>query len=114
MVSNYVKKGYVSAPVKKQYSSEQLGRLLILAIGKNVLPLDSLSLLLSRWDQSGDSFEQRYDSYCDDFEAVLRSVLDDRPLQEGCVTGRLMHSMNVAAANVILLNLSLTSNEGAD
>ena len=109
MVSNYVKKGYVCAPVRKQYDSEQLGRLLLLAIGKNVLPLESLSRLLIRWDESSQPFGERYDLYCADFEAVLSAVLEGRSLPAETGTDRLLHSLNVAAANIILLNLSLNA-----
>ena len=35
MVSNYVKKGYISNPVRKQYSAEQIAYLLFIAVAKS-------------------------------------------------------------------------------
>ena len=39
MVSNYVKKGVISHPVKKKYSREQLASLIYIVLSKNVLSL---------------------------------------------------------------------------
>ncbi len=38
MVSNYVKKGYISNPVRKQYSARQIAQLFFIAIAKTVIP----------------------------------------------------------------------------
>lgn len=114
MVSNYVKKGYLSAPVRKQYSNEQLGRLMILVIGKNVLMMDNLFLLLQRWDADALPFSQRYDLYCDDFEQTLSAALEGRSLQGNATAGLLFHSLNTAAANIILLNNTLTQDSSVD
>ena len=37
MVSNYVKKGYINNPVRKQYSAEQIAYLLFIAVAKSAL-----------------------------------------------------------------------------
>ena len=37
MVSNYVKKVYISNPVRKQYSAEQIAYLLFIAVAKSAL-----------------------------------------------------------------------------
>ena len=42
MISNYVKKGLLNNPVKKQYNREQIAYLLFIALAKNVLSLDAL------------------------------------------------------------------------
>ena len=46
MVSNYVKKGLISNPVKKQYGREQIACLFFITVGKTVLSLEELQLLL--------------------------------------------------------------------
>ena len=42
MISNYVKKGLVANPVKKQYGREQIACLFFIAMGKSVLSLEDL------------------------------------------------------------------------
>ena len=39
MVSNYVKQGLISSPIKKSYTAEHLARLLFIAVVKPVVPL---------------------------------------------------------------------------
>ena len=46
MISNYVKKDLVANPVKKRYSREQIAYLMFIALAKNVLSLDSLSIFI--------------------------------------------------------------------
>ena len=43
MISNYVKRGLLSSPVKKQYSRDQVAYLFFIAVAKNVLSLDALA-----------------------------------------------------------------------
>jgi len=43
MISNYVKKGLVSNPVKKLYDREQIAYLFFIAVAKTVLSLDALT-----------------------------------------------------------------------
>ena len=40
MVSNYVKKGYIKSPVRKQYDAVQIAYLFFIAVAKNVLSMD--------------------------------------------------------------------------
>ena len=43
MISNYVKRGLLSSPVRKQYSRDQVAYLFFIAVAKNVLSLDALA-----------------------------------------------------------------------
>ena len=43
MISNYVKKGLIANPVKKQYGREQIAYLFFIAVAKSVLSLDALT-----------------------------------------------------------------------
>ena len=45
MVSNYVKKGYISNPVRKQYSAEQIAYLLFIAVAKSALSMENITRL---------------------------------------------------------------------
>ena len=42
MISNYVKKGLISSPVKKQYDREQIAHLMFIMLAKSVVSLDNL------------------------------------------------------------------------
>ena len=47
MVSNYVKQGLISSPIKKSYTAEHLARLLFIAVVKPVVPLEGLRMMFS-------------------------------------------------------------------
>lgn len=70
MISNYVKKGLISNPIKKQYSREQIAYLLFIALAKNVLSLDALSGFI-RLQEKTYSLESAYNYFCQEFENLL-------------------------------------------
>ena len=73
MISNYVKKGLVSNPVKKQYNRDQIAYLLFIALAKNVLSLDNLTMFI-RLQQRTYTTERAYEYLCDEFENTLHYV----------------------------------------
>lgn len=75
MISNYVKKGLIASPVKKQYSRDQLAYLLFIAVAKNVLSLDALADVV-RLQQSTYPLSMAYDYFCTQFESLLRFCFD--------------------------------------
>lgn len=70
MISNYVKKGLISSPVKKQYSRDQLVYLLFIALAKTVLSLDALADFISL-QQNSYPLSVAYDYFCQEFEELL-------------------------------------------
>ncbi len=70
MVSNYVKKGLISSPVKKQYSREQIAYLFFIAAAKNVLSLDALQGFIRLQKQTYD-LETAYNYFARVFENLL-------------------------------------------
>ena len=46
MISNYVKKGIITNPVKKQYSREQIAYLIFIAIAKSVVSIEDIRLMI--------------------------------------------------------------------
>ena len=52
MISNYVKKGLIKAPVKKRYHAEQIAYLFYITIAKHVLSLEHIQLLKEIQEQS--------------------------------------------------------------
>lgn len=73
MISNYVKKGLVSSPVKKQYSREQIAYLIYIALAKSVLSLDNIRLMIALQQQSYEG-EQAYNYFCRELENAIQYV----------------------------------------
>ena len=73
MVSNYVKKGLVENPVKKQYNREQIARLFFVSVAKNVLSIEDIRLLFEMQHATYES-KRAYDYFCSEFENVLQFV----------------------------------------
>lgn len=71
MVSNYVKKGYISNPVKKQYDAEQIAYLFFISVAKSVLSMDNIARLfdMQRKRYSG---ETAYNFFCEELENMLQ------------------------------------------
>ena len=70
MISNYVKRGLLSSPVKKQYSRDQVAYLFFIAVAKNVLSLDALACFL-RLQERTYPLEKAYDYFCRELENLL-------------------------------------------
>ena len=73
MISNYVKKGLIANPVKKQYFREQIAYLFFIAAAKSVLSLDNIALFLEMQKATYPS-KKAYDYFCLEFENVLAYV----------------------------------------
>ena len=80
MVSNYVKKGLIPAPVKKQYYPEQISYLFFVAIAKNLMSMENIDLLISVQRESY-TLPVAYDYMCRELENMLFFFfgLKDRP-----------------------------------
>ena len=105
MVSNYVKQGYVRNPVKKQYDADQIARLLIIALIKNVLPMEHIGKLF-QWQEAHFTLETGYDLFCAEMDAQIRHLWRGAVLS---VHGKgedlsLLRSVVAACANVLYLN----------
>ena len=70
MISNYVKKGLIASPVKKQYGRDQIAYLIFIAISKSVLSLDALAAFL-KIQQQTYPLERAYDYFAREFENLL-------------------------------------------
>lgn len=70
MISNYVKRGLIPSPVKKQYSREQIAYLFFIAAAKNVLSLDALDGFIRLQQQTYD-LQKAYNYFADEFENLL-------------------------------------------
>lgn len=70
MVSNYVKKGYISNPVRKQYSAEQIAYLFSIAVMKNVISMDNIVRMFNV-QRSSYATQVAYDYFCEELENLL-------------------------------------------
>ncbi len=70
MISNYVKKGLIDSPVKKQYYADQIAYLFFIAIAKNVLSMEHIQTLFSM-QQKTYSNQVAYDYFCLEFENMI-------------------------------------------
>ena len=73
MISNYVKKGLISKPVRKQYSREQIAQLIFIATAKSVVSMDDLNLMLSV-QRKTYSIQVAYDYFRDELYQMLTYV----------------------------------------
>lgn len=70
MISNYVKKGLIESPQKKQYSRDQLAYLLFIGLAKNILSLDGLADFF-QLQRRTYPLAVAYDYFCQEFENLL-------------------------------------------
>lgn len=113
MVSNYVKKGYIKSPERKQYDAEQIAYLFFIAVAKNVLSMESIARMFSLM-QGVQTMDSVYDYFCSELENVLNYIFG---LQEdisylGTTNSEakdMLRSVIVAVANVIYVNDKLKS-----
>ncbi len=108
MVSNYVKKGVIAAPVKKQYNAEQIAYLLFVGFAKSVLSLENIMQLVAMQKATYDS-ETAYNYFCSELENMLRYIggLQDTLKNVGTSNSEektMFRSVIIAASHIVFLN----------
>lgn len=73
MISNYVKRGLIASPVKKQYDREQIAHLMFIALAKSILSLDELQQFIALQRRTYAT-GRAYDYFCMEFENILQYV----------------------------------------
>lgn len=73
MVSNYVKSKLVGNPIKKQYYTEHIVRLIFLTIAKNVMTLEDIGLIMVLQKEQY-TVQKAYDYFCDEFENCMNEA----------------------------------------
>ena len=108
MISNYVKKGLIPAPVKKQYFPEQISYLFFVAVAKNLMTMEHIDLLISV-QRNSYTLPVAYDYMCLELENQLfhrfglKADLEDIGITES-EEKELLRGLISAAAEVIYLN----------
>lgn len=115
MVSNYVKKGYIKSPVKKQYDAEQIAYLFFIAVAKNVLSMESIAKMFGLM-HGVYTEEVAYDYFCSELENVLNYIFGEQDDISYLGTTNseekdMLRSVIVAVANVIYVNDKLKARE---
>ena len=111
MVSNYVKKGLIDNPVKKQYGREQIAYLFFIAVAKTVLSLDALTGFI-KLQQKTYPLPKAYDYFCDQLESLLFFTFEISDSLEMCGEDntdekRLLFTCIVAAVQKVYLEKCL-------
>ncbi len=117
MISNYVKKGLVANPVKKQYDREQIAYLFFIAVAKTVLSLDALTGFIALQKRTYP-LEIAYDFFCRQLESLLQFTVEltdtveigdpESPADsESLGARRLLYSCIVAVTQKIYLEKNL-------
>ena len=103
MVSNYVKKGILSHPVRKKYARDQIASLMYIAVSKTVLSMENIDALF-KMQRAHCSAGAAYDYFCDEMENCLPFVFGcTREIRDLAVDAAdeklLLRSTILAAAN---------------
>lgn len=108
MISNYVKKGLISNPVKKLYGREQIAYLFFVAVGKSVLSMEDLQVLI-KLQQMTYPVQRAYDYFRLELQNVLEYVFEQKEEMEavGIDTTRekaILRNAIIAVAHKVYLN----------
>ncbi len=108
MISNYVKKGLVANPVKKQYNREQIAYLIFIAVAKSVVSMEDIRLLIHLQNRTY-SPQRAYDYFCEELHNALSYVFgrkDDLENVGGNNTDEklLLRTVIIAVAHKVYLN----------
>lgn len=83
MISNYVKKGLLPNPIKKQYFAEHIAYLFFITIAKTIISLDNVNLMLEMQKQSY-SVPVAYDYMCDELENMILFIFGFKEKMDKC------------------------------
>ena len=115
MISNYVKKGLLPSPVKKQYYADQLAYLFFISLAKQVLSMENIIALIER-QRKTYTIPVAYDYFCMELENMLYFIfgLTDTVEDVGVTQTHeknMLRSLIVAAAQIIYLDRCLAAPE---
>ena len=111
MISNYVKKGLIANPIKKQYTREHIAYLFFIAMAKSVLSLDALTGFI-KVQQNSYPLPIAYDYFAEQFESLLRFTFEfqdtvDIVGEDNTDEKRLLFTCIVAAVQKVYLEKCL-------
>lgn len=120
MISNYVKKGLLDNPIKKQYYRDHIIYVFFIAIAKSVLSLEEIEILINSKNRDYDC-KYLYEYFCVEFENVLFNVFGINDSYEETELSPtqdriLLHNAILTSAHKIYLDtiFMLKSKDGED
>ena len=75
MINNYVKNSIIESPTKKQYSKNQIAKLFVICVLKQVYSIHEIDYLIE-FALKGSTLENAYDKFCNLFEEALRCTFN--------------------------------------
>ena len=107
MISNYVKKGYITNPVRKQYNADQIASLFFIAIAKNVVSMENIGRLFEMQEHSY-ARDVAYDYFCAELENMLHYTFGLKDEIEDIGTTdteqrKILQSVIIAVVHIIYL-----------
>lgn len=108
MLSNYVKKGYIDRPVKKQYNAEQIAYLIFIIVAKQALSMEHIAALLEL-QKATHSTERAYNCFCEELENMLKinfqKCIEHAPAPEDTpYEKKVLRSLVIAVSHIIYLS----------
>ena len=108
MISNYVKKGLITGPVRKLYYADQIAYLFALSIMKLVLPMEHIQKLFDMQKKVYPT-SVAYDYFCLEFENVLQYVYEEKEQMDDIGNSstpikRMLRNTIISAVHIIHLN----------
>ena len=113
MISNYVKRGLIENPVKKQYSRTQIAYLIYIAVTKNALSLDNIRILIDMQKRTHEA-KAAYDYFCSELENIIFYVFGlkdfvDSANGDNSDEKMLLRNTVIAVAHQTYLNMCLNA-----
>lgn len=107
MLSNYVKKGFVARPIKKQYYADQIAHLIFIAIVKQTLSMQNIVDLFQLQQKTYDA-AIAYDYFCSELETRITNLFhekNDNPISTQMpFEKKALTSVVIAISHTIYLN----------
>ena len=108
MISNYVKKGLIKSPVRKQYNREQIAQLIFIAVAKMVMSMDDLHLMLDIQQKTYPS-QVAYDYFRQELSSMLDAVFGLKAEPDAADANAtdekiMLRNMIITAAHRVYLN----------
>ena len=108
MISNYVKKGLIANPVRKQYGREQIAYLLFVAVAKSVLTLEEIQWVIALQKASYEP-RRAYEYFREELQNVLLYVFGVKAQMDSVGTDNtdektILRNTIIAVAHKVYLN----------
>lgn len=113
MISNYVKKGLIPNPVKKQYFAEHIAYLFFVTVAKKLLSMEDIALLLDI-QHSSYTAPVAYNYFCDELENMIMYVFGLKESMDKCgetesEEKNILYSLVLSAAQIIYMHARFKS-----